>query len=325
MPTDVIHLGSYAHERYSVQREVLAVTDHETSSEEAARAGVCNTRVMCWHYDFWGAIPPERKSGSRVTCFFHHHLLHGFDDPQVVAGVCMNQHMFEVLRQRQPQKRLWIARVGGVESARPYARRSEETDKIRLLLVGNPRAPLTVENQAGNPTVRNRKGPELLRAIADRLDRGRYAWILIGPNWTTFAEELTDDGWTVVCPGYLPDPEHYTYFGEGDIYLMLSQIEGGPLPLLEAMGVGIWPICTATGLAPELIQPGENGQILPAFDGQNGDDIAAAAAQAIMELEPTQLKDAARRVRESVADRTWANFKIEMDAILRESFDVNAR
>ena len=314
-----VHLGSNDHERHSVQRSVLAVTDRELSAREATQSGLHGRDVFCWHYSYWEAIPADQRTDNRVACYFHHHMLHGFDDPQVVAGVCMNRRVAEALRQRQPHKTVRLVHVGGVEEARPHAQRRHPTRKIRLLLVGNPLAPMPVAPGEARP-LGSRKGPELVLPIAERLDRRRYAWVFIGPNWRPQAGELARRGWTVLCPDELPDPAHFVYFGEGDIFLMLSRLEGGPLPLLEAMGLGIWPICTETGLAPEVLNPGENGHLLPAYVGTNLAEVADAAAAAIRSLDRETLHGAREQVQASVAEQTWINFRGEIQAIMRDIF-----
>jgi glycosyltransferase involved in cell wall biosynthesis len=313
----IVHLGSRAHERWAVQREVLAVTDQWTSGEAAAREGLHDRPVMCWHYDFWKVIPPERKSGNRVVCLFHHHWLRGFDEPQFVGAICLNTAVYRALHLRQPGKPVGLVRVGSAADAVPHAVRRHPTRKIRLLLAGNPDARM-VEQHDGTErrAAASRKGVELVLPIAERLDRQRYAWVLVGPNWEPQAQELERRGWTVLCPGPLQDPLHYRYFGEGDIFLMLSRLEGGPLTLLEAMGLGLWPIATAAGLAPDVVRDAVNGNLLPAYDGSNAGVVADAAAERIRALDRAALMDAGPRVRASVADYTWGTFKREVEALL---------
>jgi glycosyltransferase involved in cell wall biosynthesis len=316
----IIHLGSYRHERYSVQRLVLAATETETSSEEAAASGLSRRRILCWHPHYWAAIPADRRAHNRVVCFFYHHAFEHLGDPQIIAGIVMTRRMLELLRQSHPEKPVRLAHVGGAEDAILHARRDHPTEKIRLLMAGDARAPMSDgSSPSGMPS--SRKGPELILPIAERLDPNRYAWTFIGPGWELSAEALCERGWTVLCPGELPEPEHYAYFGEGDIYLMLSRQEGGPLTLLEAMGVGLWPIGTDTGLMPELVTHGENGHILPAYHGANAAAVADATADLIRSLDREVLLNAAPRVRKSVVRRTWTNFKAEIDAILTEVFD----
>ena len=123
------------------------------------------------------------------------------------------------------------------------------------------------------------------------------------------------------APGLVEDPLHYRLMGEGDIYLMLSRLEGGPLPLIEAMGLGMWPICTPVGMAPEIIRHGHNGFIVPPYDGCNADRIADEVSRLVRMLDRRTLRAAIDPIRSSVADRTWSNFRGEIRKILAQTFD----
>jgi glycosyltransferase involved in cell wall biosynthesis len=212
--------------------------------------------------------------------------------------------------------------VGGARDARDHARRQHPTDKIRLLVTGMADAPLIYDHERGRPeeTYPLRKSPELLLPIADRLDPDRYAWVFIGQGWQPYADGLTERGWTVIHPGLVSAPFHYEYFREGDIYLMLSRLEGGRLPLLDTMGRGIWPICAPTGMAPDIVQPGRNGYSTHPYDGNNVREIADEVASLISTLERDRLRAEAAMIRETVADRTWSRFKCDVDQILARIF-----
>jgi Glycosyl transferases group 1 len=320
--SSVVHLGSRDHERWSIQREVLAVTDAETSQREVLKMDLWGRDVLTWCPAYWHELPESCRRGSRAICFFHHTEQWVLRDPSVVAGVCMNSAMQRELRSICQDKPVYLAKVGGAENARPHARREHPSDKIRLLVTGMGNAALSAEEMRAYPDGASslRKSPELLLSIADRLDPAHYAFVFIGPDWQPYASTLQERGWTVIAPGLVPDPLQYRYFGEGDIYLMLSRLEGGPLPLLETMGLGMWPICTPTGMAPDIIRHGENGFIVSPFDGGNGDQIADEVARLIRTLDRGTLHVARGPIRESTADRTWPNFKREMERIMREVF-----
>lgn len=314
----LVHLGSFSHEQWSISSEVRAVTDAAISAEEAAGRGLFNRRIVCWHPSFWRAVPDHRKADNRILCFFHHYVFNQFDDTQIVGGICMNPWMRAILKTAQPSKPVWVADVGGAEAAVPYASRRHPVEQIRLLMVGNASAPLCDEVHRQVHKDRSRKGVELILPIARRLDRHRYAWVFVGKNWEPYAEALSEQGWTVICPGLQQPPWHFVTYGEGDIYLMLSQIEGGPLPLLETMGLGLWPISTPTGFAGQILRHGANGHLLPVFNGQNIDEVADAVVKHVCSLDRQALARARPLVQGSVAHRTWANFKRQIDAIVED-------
>jgi glycosyltransferase involved in cell wall biosynthesis len=49
---------------------------------------------------------------------------------------------------------------------------------------------------------------------------------------------------------------------KAQIFLSLSSLEGGPIPLLEAMRFGLIPVVTNTGFAKDIITPSIDGIIL---------------------------------------------------------------
>jgi glycosyltransferase involved in cell wall biosynthesis len=287
--------------------------------------GLSGRDVMCWSPGYWNELPESCRRGSRTVCFFHHNLQTVLSLPEIVAGICMNQTMQRELQALCPEKPVHVARGGGVGDACDHARRQHPTKKIRLLITGMADAPLIYDHERGRPeeTYPLRKSPELLLPVADRLDPDRYAWVFIGQGWQPYANALTERGWTVIHQGLLKSPYHYEYFGEGDIYLMLSRLEGGPLPLLETMGLGIWPICTPTGIAPDIIEFGRNGYLTNVYDGNNMREIADEVAALILTLDRERLRAASVTIPTTVADHTWSTFKSDIDQILARVFTPN--
>ncbi len=82
----------------------------------------------------------------------------------------------------------------------------------------------------------------------------------------------------------------------------------------------MWPMCTPTGIAPEIIQHGHNGYMVSAYDGANGDQVADEVAGLIETLGHETLRDAKATIRASVQDRNWPNFKRDIDDILLRVF-----
>lgn len=63
-----------------------------------------------------------------------------------------------------------------------------------------------------------------------------------------------------------------------DVYAMLSDAEGTPLPLLEAMASGVCPLATRTGAALELIQHALNGYLIDRTQESLREALRALAA-----------------------------------------------
>lgn len=58
--------------------------------------------------------------------------------------------------------------------------------------------------------------------------------------------------------------ELINFYNEHDLYVVSSKHESNPLPLIEAMACGCFPVASKIGIAPELIRHKENGYLVKA-------------------------------------------------------------
>lgn len=65
-----------------------------------------------------------------------------------------------------------------------------------------------------------------------------------------------------IAPGNVAHEEMRQFYQKTDVLCVASTKEGEPLPLLEGMRCGCFPICTDVGIVPELIRHEENGLIV---------------------------------------------------------------
>jgi glycosyltransferase involved in cell wall biosynthesis len=106
-----------------------------------------------------------------------------------------------------------------------------------------------------------RKGAELLPGIVKKLPDWNF--IVMGRGWSNFLKKeklLNEPNFTYV---QFNKKNRSKYFSKAKIFLSLSNLEGGPVPLIESMALGVIPISTSTGFAPEFIKDGTNGYLLP--------------------------------------------------------------
>lgn len=126
-----------------------------------------------------------------------------------------------------------------------------------------PAKPGTKVAWVGTPT--ERKNPQYLLDLANSAPQLNFR--VLGKNWrkSVYLKDLL----------LLPNVEYVEIsgalsssdFDECGIYLMLSKIEGGPMPLLESLAAGLVPICTRTGFVEDLLEPlGFSHNILSGFD-----------------------------------------------------------
>lgn len=140
-----------------------------------------------------------------------------------------------------------------------------------------------------------RKNPEVLLDVIRALPHRQF--VLLGRNWNQFAlfEEMRAlPNFTYLIAPYRDYGKVYSTF---DVFLSISRLEGGPIPLVEAMMSNAVPVASRTGFAPELIRHGENGFL---FDTD-------ASADEIAELIESAY-DLTGNIRDSVEQLTWENF-----------------
>jgi len=107
-----------------------------------------------------------------------------------------------------------------------------------------------------------RKRPQLILDIAK--NSPNYRFFIIGPDpatvdnksicWSNssyYRQILDTPNITLVECEYSYYRNHMQRCG---IYLMLSEVEGGPLGLMEAMAMGLYPIATPTGFVNDLLE-----------------------------------------------------------------------
>lgn len=101
-----------------------------------------------------------------------------------------------------------------------------------------------------------------------------------------------------------------------DVFVMPSRWEGIPLTLLEAMGSGLPVVSTRVGRAPEIVEDGANGRLVPVAD-------PGALARAVLELyqEPHKRREWGEQARHAVLEKyTLEHFLDQFAAIYLELY-----
>jgi glycosyltransferase involved in cell wall biosynthesis len=151
-----------------------------------------------------------------------------------------------------------------------------------------------------------RKNPDCLLEIVKLLPHRKF--LLLGRKWNQYAlfEELKAlPNFTYKSAPYRDYPAIYSNF---DVFLSMSTLEGGPIPLIEAMMSNAIPVASRTGFAPDVIRHGENGFI---FDLDAGADEIAEMIEAAFKAKVN--------VRETVEKYSWNNFSAEIVKLADES------
>lgn len=114
--------------------------------------------------------------------------------------------------------------------------------------------------------------------------------------------------------GYQPNPD--SLVRQCHVYVQPSLSEGFGLALVEAMGCGVPVIATAVGGAPEIIQHGKTGWLLP----QASPALLAAALKEARQLGPEKLREMGLHARESVEGRFEPIHYLEQIEVLYRQF-----
>jgi glycosyltransferase involved in cell wall biosynthesis len=102
-----------------------------------------------------------------------------------------------------------------------------------------------------------RKSPEKIYEIIKLMPHRKF--ILLGRGWSSwkkFKELSSLPNFTYSEPNYR---EYPSWYSKMSVFCTVSKLEGGPIPLLEAMFCNIVPVASRTGFAPDIIKHGSNG------------------------------------------------------------------
>ena len=142
-----------------------------------------------------------------------------------------------------------------------------------------------------------------IRAISDLSKLVTELHVLIvGPGWEDFVAELRNECTNCTwIPFILEQEEFARIYRCMDAYWCTAKIEGGPVPILEAMSSGVCCLSTPVGMVPDLIVSGENGVIV-----SYEDSLAFAKETASLFTDPqrmAQMGQAARKT--AINERRW--------------------
>ncbi|MTJ09047.1 glycosyltransferase family 4 protein [Anabaena sp. UHCC 0204] len=148
-----------------------------------------------------------------------------------------------------------------------------------------------------------RKEPERIFNIIQMMPARNF--ILLGKGWEKyekFAEMKALPNFSYIEAPYADYPK---YYAQMDIFVSTAKLEGGPIPLVEAMMCNVVPVASKTGFAPDLIIHGENGFT---FD-------INSSVETICELIEQAYK-VKTDIRKTVENLSWEHFSLEFQKLL---------
>jgi len=203
-------------------------------------------------------------------------------------------------------------------SVRELISKGVRKDKLSFVIGGaDPQHFVPHKRQSGavgfSTSYYSRKSPDLILNIIRRMPHRRF--ILLGPQasdescrhreWSQY--ERFNEMLSLANFSYIEAPysDYPRYYNEMDVFVLPSKLEGGPIPLIEAMMSNVVPVASRTGFAPDIIHEGENGFL---FD-------VDSPAEEICEL-IDKAYEVQADIRSTVEHLTWKNFSRQIQGYL---------
>src|SRR5208337_2858767 len=236
-----------------------------------------------------------------VTSIYHvedHRSVESELRSDAVMTICRQWHDHLVSTGVDPSKLVRVTVGVETEQFRPV--QAAESAKLRARL-GLPQEALVVGFSAKRSSDSyNRKGTDVLvKAItALRRELPQAACLIIGPGWSdVVARQVEQGGACLHLPFVLDRDDLADVYRCLDVYWVTARIEGGPVPLIEAMSSGVCCVTTPVGIAPELVRDGENAFLAPIDDANIFVQRTAALA-----ADPDLRKRMAQAARQTILD-----------------------
>jgi glycosyltransferase involved in cell wall biosynthesis len=149
----------------------------------------------------------------------------------------------------------------------------------------------------------DRKGLDIFYQTLTKLAKEKlHVHIVItGPGWDSMITKFNDAGISITYKSFLKQSMMPYFYNSLDCYLITARLEGGPVPLLEAMACNVPVITTPVGHVPEVVNDQYNGLLIRLND-------ADITLEKIKELYASKSRQAtiSSHSREVILDRhTW--------------------
>jgi len=104
------------------------------------------------------------------------------------------------------------------------------------------------------------KGPDVFCDAVEKLNRRYDLFIVLTGPARGYVKRRLEKAGVPYLHRFLAQPDDAAeYYKALDLYLVTSREEGGPKSILESLASGVPLVSTKTGMAPDIINDGENG------------------------------------------------------------------
>jgi glycosyltransferase involved in cell wall biosynthesis len=149
-----------------------------------------------------------------------------------------------------------------------------------------------------------RKSPERILEIVQQMPHRPF--ILLGKNWSQYERFAELTGLENLTYVEAPYGEYPRYYAEMDVFVSPAKLEGGPIPLIEAMMCNVVPVASRTGFAPDLIEHGNNGFL---FEVDSSTEVICHLIEQAFQVKTD--------IRATVEHLSWKNFSLEIQKLLQ--------
>jgi glycosyltransferase involved in cell wall biosynthesis len=215
-----------------------------------------------------------------------------------VMTVCQQWHDHLVSLGVDPSKLVRVS--NGVDAELFLPAQPAERAKLRGRLGLPPEALVVGFSAKRTSDTYNRKGSDVLvQAITTlRCMRPQTACLIVGPGWSDIvARQREQGGMYIHMPFILDRGDLAAIYRCLDVYWVTARIEGGPVPLIEAMSSGVCCVTTPVGIARELVRDGENAFLAPIDHSDTFIERTVALAD-----DPDLRKRMAQAARQTIVD-----------------------
>lgn len=220
-----------------------------------------------------------------------------------VQTVCLEWHRFLEEKGAKSSDLCLIPNGIDCEMFRP-ARSRREALKLRAKYNIPKEAFVVGFSAKRSSNTSDRKGVDVLEELVttNSAKRDGLWWVIRGPGWQDLVDRLQSEGAPVTyLPFMLPGRELAESYRLMDAYVVTSRIEGGPVPLMEAMATGLPVVSTRVGTALDVIEEGVNGFLAPF-----GDATYFMKTLSRLQAEPDRCREIGQCARRSIAEKySW--------------------
>ena len=211
-----------------------------------------------------GLLEKGGVSGIKVISTIHHII----NDQQVSANlaadrimVVCNRYQVQILQMGVPAAKLY--KIYNSADTNEFLSKDRITARKTL---GLPQDGLFIGFSGKFSSDHDgRKGIDIFGKVIEMVPpelQSTVRFAITGPGWADIPHRLAVRADRMHYLSFIDRDKMPDFYNALDIYLVTARVEGGPMPVVEAMSCGIPVISTPVGMVPDFIRNDLNGMII---------------------------------------------------------------